>query len=349
MSFRDRLRSFGIKLRHWEYWPWTIVYIPVFIQYFFQSVISGKFTYPTQINRPFMEFGGIFEESKWHMHQLSPKALVPKTELLPNFNSAKELKEFLNEKGFTFPLIIKPERGMRGKGIQKILSFEQLEKLDCDPLHSFLIQEYLDYKLEIGLFAFKSPKTNEWKISSIMERGFPTITGDGKNSIEQLIRKNPRYFLQLARWKCEEKFDFGKTLPKGEELVLDHIGNHRLGTVFKDAQHRINSELTQTIGVVCDSFKGLEYGRLDIVFNSWEELNGGKNFSIIEINGTNSEPSHIYDPKHSIFYAWRGLMYHFGVQYFLAKNAQKRGCFALSHAQAYRLFKAYNHTMTDLD
>jgi hypothetical protein len=48
------------------------------------------------------------------------------------------------------------------------------------------------------------------------------------------------------------------------------------------------------------------YGRLDIMFTSWEDLAQGLNFSIVEVNGAGSEPTHIYDPKHSIFFAWNG-------------------------------------------
>jgi hypothetical protein len=32
-----------------------------------------------------------------------------------------------------------------------------------------------------------------------------------------------------------------------------------------------------------------------------EELEQGINFSIVELNGAASEPTHIYDPKHSLF------------------------------------------------
>ena len=35
----------------------------------------------------------------------------------------------------------------------------------------------------------------------------------------------------------------------------------------------------------------------DVKFNSWEELYEGKNFMIIELNGSGSEPTHIYDPS----------------------------------------------------
>jgi hypothetical protein len=38
------------------------------------------------------------------------------------------------------------------------------------------------------------------------------------------------------------------------------------------------------------------------MYNTVEELEQGINFSIVELNGAASEPTHIYDPKHSLFF-----------------------------------------------
>lgn len=349
MNRRDRNRALFIKISHWEYWPWQFVYVPIFLQYGWQSIKYGSFAYPTIINRPYMDFGGIVEESKWDMYLRGPKQNVPKTALLPLTKDKNELKEFLQKQDLHFPLIVKPDLGMRGKGIQKIYSIEELLEFNPDPKFKFLIQEFLSYSKEIGLFIFKNPKSENWEISSIMERSFPIIIGNGKNTIEELIRENSRTFLQLERWKKLKRFQFDKILEDGEKLKLDHIGNHRLGTKFMDAQERNNTSLLKSMGDYCDQIDGLEYGRLDIVFNSWEELSAGENFSVIEINGANAEPSHIYDPKHSIFYAWNKLHYHFKMQYLLAKKARKNGRKAVSQAKAWSLLGGYKHTMNDLD
>src|SRR5213078_3087959 len=55
------------------------------------------------------------------------------------------------------------------------------------------------------------------------------------------------------------------------------------------------------------------FGRLDVRYNTWDELRQGKNFSIIELNGAGSEPTHMYDPKHSIFYAWKEIIRHWKI------------------------------------
>ena len=52
---------------------------------------------------------------------------------------------------------------------------------------------------------------------------------------------------------------------------------------------------------------------MDVKYNTWEELKEGKNFSIIEVNGAGSEPTHIYDPKHSVFFAWKEIIRHLNI------------------------------------
>jgi hypothetical protein len=40
-----------------------------------------------------------------------------------------------------------------------------------------------------------------------------------------------------------------------------------------------------------------------------------KNFFVVELNGAASEPTHIYDPKHSLFFAWKELARHITYMY----------------------------------
>ena len=273
--------------------------------------------------------------------------LSPKTIILPEGRSPDQLQCLMEQNGLNFPVIAKPDRGMRGKGIQKIDSLEELANFNCEGF-TYLLQEFKDYKQEVGLFMFKHPETDQWILSSAMQREFPYVTGDGQSTLEQLIRKKPRTFLQLERWRTEGKLPLKDIIEKGEKIILDKIGNHRLGTKFMDRQNKISPKLEAAMGKVCEQIEGLEYCRLDIVFNSWEQLASLKDLSIIEINGANSEPAHVYDPSHSIFYAWKNLLYHFRMQYYIARKAEKRGEKALSRKQAIQLLKGYKHTMTDL-
>jgi len=108
-------------------------------------------------------------------------------------------------------------------------------------------------------------------------------------------------------------------LRKNEEFVVVPYGNHVRGAKFLDDSNLIDEELRETIDFICKKIKGFYFGRLDIRYNTWEELKQGKNFSIIELNGSGSEPTHIYDPKHSLFWAWKEITKHWKILYKVSK------------------------------
>jgi len=99
-------------------------------------------------------------------------------------------------------------------------------------------------------------------------------------------------------------------LPPGEKQLLVPFGNHARGAKFIDISHLIDAKLTKTIDAVCKSIPGFYFGRMDVRYNDWDEMKEGKGFSIIEVNGAGSEPTHIYDPSHSIFFAWKEIIRH---------------------------------------
>jgi hypothetical protein len=65
---------------------------------------------------------------------------------------------------------------------------------------------------------------------------------------------------------------------------------------------------------------GFYFGRLDIKYDNWEDLCRGKHFWIIELNGAGSEPAHIYDPKHSLLFAWKEITRHLDILYQVSKK-----------------------------
>ena len=131
--------------------------------------------------------------------------------------------------------------------------------------------------------------------------------------MEILLRKEKRYILQLPVLRKTYGDDLKKVLRHGEEYLLVPYGNHVRGAKFIDASHLVDDQLTRTIDHVCQQVEGFYFGRLDIRYHSWEELKHGKNFSIIEFNGAGSEPTHMYDPKHSIFFAWKEIIRHWNI------------------------------------
>lgn len=92
-----------------------------------------------------------------------------------------------------------------------------------------------------------------------------------------------------------------------------------------DFANRQNEKLVHTINAVCTKIPGFYFGRLDIRYETFNDLCDGKNFSIIEINGAGSEPTHIYDPSHSIFFAWKEIIKHWKLLYQVSVANNKKG------------------------
>jgi hypothetical protein len=258
-------------------------------------------------------------ESKKEIYDLIPPEYYPGTILFKPGTEILKIINSISQAGFKYPVIGKPDIGMKGMGVKKLENEMELETYAKESKVDFLVQEYVDYKNEVGIFYYRYPDETNGHISGIVRKEFLAVTGDGESTIEELIRKNKRYILQLPVLKKTKKDQLGIVLEKGEEFILVPYGNHIRGAKFIDDSHLIDKELTGFIDTVCIQVDGFYFGRLDIRFNSWEELKRGKSFSIIELNGAGSEPTHIYDPKHSIFFAWKEIIRHLNIMWRISK------------------------------
>ncbi len=279
-------------------------------------------------------------ESKKEIYDLIPQQYYAVTALVAEGTPFDEIAVVMEELGLQYPLIAKPDIGLRGSGVKKINSDEELkvyrQKADFD----FLVQDLIPYEKEVGIFYVRYPNEKEGRITGIVSKEFLIITGDGSSTIEQLIQKNPRYELQYESLHREYGTKLLEILPDGEKLNLVPYGNHARGAKFIDCSHWISPKLTQTINEICLQIPGFYYGRLDVMYRSWEELERGESFSIVEINGASSEPTHIYDPAHSLFFAWKELSRHITYMYEISVANNKNGSPYLSHKEGmneYRL------------
>ena len=87
-----------------------------------------------------------------------------------------------------------------------------------------------------------------------------------------------------------------------------------------------------------DNSLDLGYG---IMRQGSKELENGQNFSIVELNGSGSEPTHIYDPKHSIFFAWKELARHISYMYKISVENHKRGFPYLTHKEGMKQYRLH--------
>ncbi len=300
------MKSFWHKCLHWEYWPVWVVYAATSVLWVFKAITILNVKFYAKIN-PAIANGGLFNDRKSDIYQLLPSSVYPRT-ILVKANSDVQFNDFIETNGLKLPLIVKPDFGYRGIGVAKVETVEQLKKYHHQFQQDYLIQECIHWPNEMGLFYFRHPGQTKGVISGITGKHFFTLIGDGESSLKDLMMKNPRYAMQIS--KLQNSMDVTEVLEKGGSKCLVPFGNHNRGTMFTDESSLINSELTNLVNTWLSDIDGLYYGRLDIRYNSFEELCEGKNFSVIEFNGAKSEPTHIYDPKHSFIYGQKEIFKH---------------------------------------
>ena len=71
--------------------------------------------------------------------------------------------------------------------------------------------------------------------------------------------------------------------------------------------------------------EGFYYGRYDLKFNTIDELENGINFKIVELNGINSEPVHIYDQSTGLWNAYQDCFKHYKYMYEIGLENYKLG------------------------
>jgi hypothetical protein len=303
---------FLIKWLHWEYWSFTMLYGPIYLYWFVLCVRARSFFFFNTAN-PTIKNGGFLMESKKGIYDLLPEPYYPRTLLFSVGAPVQELVTQIRAAGFVFPLIAKPDIGMRGLAVSKLANEKEAVLYAQDSLVDFLVQEYVSYENEIGIFYYRYPEETTGDISGIVKKEFLTVTGDGKTPTRELLQRNPRYILQLPMLEQTLPELLSEVVPADEKKILVPYGNHARGALFLDYSDRVDAKLVSMIDEICQQVPGFYFGRLDIRYRNWEELKEGKHFSIIELNGAGSEPTHMYDPRHSVFFAWKEIIRHWHI------------------------------------
>ncbi len=317
--------NFWVRLTNWEYWPFNVVYAPLVPYYAWQSIKRRSFFWFTASN-PSIDFGGMLGERKSEIFDLIPKKYIPETVMVSPDISIEEVRAILEEKKIAYPLICKPDIGERGWMVKKIANeadvISYLNEIKVD----FLIQEFIDLPIELGVFYYRSPNEEYGKISSIVAKEMLYVEGNGTDTISELIIQKPRARFQLEELSSAHGSDvLNKVLLEGERFELVSIGNHCLGTKFLNGNDWIDKELTEAIDSLAKEVPDFYFGRFDLRCESIESLRKLKDFKIMELNGAGAEPAHIYEPGFPLLKAYKVLFHHLGMLSKISGENRKRG------------------------
>jgi len=327
----------------WEYWPAWLINIPVVFMWLTQAIRNRHLFFFSRVN-PSIFTGGFFSEEKWPIYEMFPPNRIPKTILVTADGPSVGIEQLLNEKEMRFPLLVKPNIGERGMGIEKVGSFTDLQAYYSKADYDFLIQSFVPLPHEMSILAYRLPDEKEVHVTSICLKEKLHVIGDGQATLEQLVLKNYRSRKNWDRLRL--KFDRMSIPSTGQKIILEPIGNHSRGTTFLNGNDLITPSMQQAVSTLFHEIEGeIYYGRFDILYNSIDDFIELKNFSIVEFNGVGSEPAHIYQPGYSILKAYGALWQDAKILGTISKIQGKKGVSCMTLPDFKNALRTYNINM----
>jgi hypothetical protein len=311
-SYRRRrlLLSSWCRLTRWEYWPMWAVYPPVVLWIVWLALKHRSLTVFTAAN-PGIPSSGVAGESKFAILRGlgEPAAWIARSGViggaLPHAARIAAADAFMTSRALSLPVVLKPDQGQRGSGVQVIRFRAELETYLERAAGDTVIQEYVP-GVEFGVFYVRRPAELRGTIVSITEKRLPVVTGDGTRTLERLILDDPRAVC-MARFHLLQQRERMSVVPAaGVAVPLGDCGSHCRGAEFLDGRRYRTPALEDAIEAVARRFEGFYFGRFDLRAASAEAFARGE-FTVIELNGVTSEPTHIYDPAVSVIDAYRAL------------------------------------------
>ncbi|MFN3165607.1 MAG: alpha/beta fold hydrolase [Phycisphaeraceae bacterium] len=303
---RQGRRKLAVRLqKQWkyEYWPGWKFYAPLVPYFAWLCIKHRSFTVWTLAN-PCMPDGGVVGESKSDILARINDPAVLEHALIPDNADRDErvelVKRTIAERGWAYPLILKPDAAQRGAGVTLVHSDDDLPGFFNECEAPAQLQQYHPGPHECGVFYTRMPGDERGTLFSITDKQFPVLTGDGEHTLEELIWRHPRFRMQHDVFHLRWIEQLDRVLEKGEPLRLAEAGNHCQGTLFRDGQRLITPKLEQRIDELANRLEGFYFGRIDLRYTDEDSLKRGEGLAVIEINGVTSESTNVYDPSWSI-------------------------------------------------
>lgn len=312
------------KWNNWELWPFWMRYFLITPKWLFYCIRSGSFWFFTPSN-PTITFGGFEGEGKKEMYEQLPPQSFPKTIYIEPEVSFDKVKKQVEVSGFQYPFIVKPDVGMSGILFRKIEKEEQLEAYHQIMPATYLIQGLVNYPIEFSVFYYRFPDSNKGVITGFLQKEPMHVFGDGQSSLLQLIKQHPK-----AKHRVEELLSWHKErlsliLNQGEKFYLTLAANLNRGGNFINLHNEIDEKLHKVFDQLNLYSKHFYYGRYDLKAASLEDLKEGKNFLILEYNGSGAEPNHVYNSGYSLRAAHKEILRHWKILYQISTINHRKG------------------------
>ncbi|MDR2863181.1 MAG: alpha/beta fold hydrolase [Puniceicoccales bacterium] len=322
MTWRGR-REQIMKLRRWgrhEFWPTWQLYASVALDMLWRGLMRFSGAACTAANPGLGWLGGATGEPKSEtLGKFTGKSTVPLADFV-KIPAGKDTaarvaaaKDFMAENGMGYPVVLKPDSGDDGLGVNRISSEAQLAEWLERFQEDALLQRWVE-GAEFEIVWTRQPGTARGRVLSVVEKRFITVTGDGYRTLEELIwaddlaLSQSKLYLRLNWRRASEKISAGET------VVLTRIGTHALGARMLDRQELRTEALALELDKLADAIGGLHYAVYDLRVGenaNWER--GAKSapvfnpadWTITGVSGAGVVSSRLRDQSVRLGYAQR--------------------------------------------
>lgn len=331
--------------KKYEFWNPRLFELPFYIYLGLQCLINGISIRTLAKANYALDHGEIGLGSKLDS-QLSfdqsyflPSTLV--SEQLSLEEKIKFIYDFVEQYGY--PVILKSNLGCVGKAIVKLADAEAVKKHTPRLLGDFILQDFTPNPYECGVFYIR--QQGQPKISGINKKHFPTVVGNGKDDLGSLARAHYRY---TSHWDSFlQDIDTSEVLPDGVEKRISFIGSHTLGCKFTDDTHLLTPQLESAIFQLFESQPGFNFGRVDVKCADEDAFKRGE-FVVIEVNGVASLPTNMFDPKYSVWQAYRIFFEHGKYLVKIAREHRDQPMELLSYGEVIKQVKQNQATLNQV-
>ena len=291
--------------------PKWLICVPLTLQWLWLGLRYKSFTLPSAAN-PAITAGGLVGEGKLeYFNSMGPLALSSTADFCavsthcPPLASA--LLRIMHRAGLQFPVVAKPDLGLCGYGVRLMRHMDELQAyLAAFPVNEVVVlQRYLPQPGEAGIFYHREPDAAHGQLTGLALRYFPQVIGDGKQCLGALIDADPRAQRVKSTPQHAGTFDRARVPALGEVVRLATIGSTRVGGLYRDGSVHITDALTAAIDAIARDMPHFHFGRFDVRFDSLSELEAGRGFTIMEVNGAGSEAIQAWDPATGLANAFR--------------------------------------------
>ena len=259
------------------------------------------------------------------MYDQLPPGTYPKSIYVSPSISFDAVLGLVSANNFLFPFAVKPDVGTMGFMFRKIYNEDQLKKYHSKMPSQYIIQEFVTYPLEVSVFYYRFPDQQKGTITGFIKKEFLEVIGDGRSTLWQLIQNYDRVQFRLDEMKAKHEHKLNDVIPLGEIYILSPALNLSRGGKLVSLEHEKDDRLLKVFDGLSHYTKHFYYGRYDIKCTSIEDLKQGKNFSILEYNGSGAEPHHAYGNGNTLLQAQKIFLNHWKILYQISRYNDKHG------------------------